>query len=147
MRISKCILIAYFLSVFPAIAGDADVYINRALDATDKGNCPKAFSLLKSALDKTPHDYHVYMDTGAIYIRCNKQNKSKQFYAKAISLAKHESLQNQYTKSDIAVASRAIGDNINAIIYGKEAKKLFAKAGDTNQVERMDMLISDLKGR
>jgi len=147
MRISKCILMTYFLSVFPANAGDTEADISKALDATDKGRCSKAFSILESARNKTPNDYQVYMETGAIYIRCNEQKESKQFYAKAIALAKHETVQNQYTKSDIAVAYRAIGDYANAIIYGKEAKKMFVKAGDTNQVERMDILISDLQSK
>jgi len=137
----------YFLSVFPANAGDTEADISKALDATDKGRCSKAFSILESARNKTPNDYQVYMETGAIYIRCNEQKESKQFYAKAIALAKHETVQNQYTKSDIAVAYRAIGDYANAIIYGKEAKKMFVKAGDTNQVERMDILISDLQSK
>lgn len=143
----KLILWVNILSVFPAYAGDADRYISDALEATDRRNCPKAFSLLDSAIKKTPDDYPVYLVTGAIYVRCGKIKESVHYYSKAISLAKHATVQNQYTKSDIAVAYRAIGSYANAISYGKEAAILFDKAGDTNQVEKMDMLITDLESR
>ena len=143
----KGVLLAYILSVFPANASDADADISDALEATDKRNCSKAFSLLENARKKTPNDYSVYLVTGAIYVRCGKLKQSMQFYSKAISLAKHVSVQNQYTKSDIAVAYRAIGSNANAISYGKEAAILFDKAGNTSQVEKIDMLINDLESR
>lgn len=143
----KVILLAYILSVFPAYASDADADVNKALEATDSRSCAKAFALLDRAITKAPKDYQVYMTTGAIYVRCGKRQQSMQYYAKGISLAKHETLQNQYTKSDIAVAYRAIGSYANAISYGKEAAKLSEKAGDEIQVERMDILISDLESR
>jgi len=130
-----------------AYAGDAKSEIGDAMEATDKGLCHKAFALLERAQKKAPDDYQVYMSSGAIYTRCAKPAQSRQYYEKAIALAKHLKVQNQYTKSDIAIAYRALGNNAYAINYGKQAKKLFSDAGDDSQVENMDMLISDLKGR
>jgi tetratricopeptide (TPR) repeat protein len=143
----KGIVLAYILSVLPAYASEADGDISKALAATDKRSCIKAFSLLDSAMKKTPNDYQVFMRTGAIYVRCGKRQQSMQYYVKGISLAKHETLQSLYIKGDIAVAYRAIGSYANAISYGKEAAKLSKKAGDEIQVTRMEILIADLESR
>lgn len=144
------ILGVFATTLFPvseANAGNADNELNQAIDASEEGNCHKAFSLLAKARNKAPEDYHVYFLTGTTSLRCGEPQQAKLYLEKGINLAEHVAVQDRYTKGDIATSYALLGNFAKAKIYGEEAIKLFNEAGDTNRANRMKALLLDIQNR
>ena len=120
-------------------------YMSIAIDASQKGNFPEAFSLLAKAREKAPENYLVYFLTGMTYIRKDDLNQAKPYLKKSIGLAKHMVLQDQHTKADMAVAYAFLGDSDNAKSFAEEAKKLFSEAGDADGVNKMNAFLLQIQ--
>lgn len=150
MRTLKYILLALAFFYQPAQAKDAsdsNRYVSEGIDAAEQGNCHRAYSLFEKAMEKSSNDYQVYFVTGMTYMRCGESKKAKPYLERAITLAKQLTVQNKYSRGDIAVAYATLGDYGNARKYGEEAIKLFIAAGDTNRANKMKAFLSSLQSQ